>query len=258
LDDLDARVEDSIADGSNFDEAVAVGKLAVTTTPLITAAGTSRTDANFRLPAELAPALKAGFDMQPNDPPDVIALPNDQGYVMVSPAQVVPAAPAPLATIRDRVAGDWLNEQAFQRAKATAAAIAAKAARGIPLAEAIKGSAVPLPPVRPLAARRIQIAMAGGQVPVPLKMLFTLSQGKAQAQLDPQGRGFYVVKVGKIVPGNALLQPGLITKMQQDLGQGMQEELAAQFVAAVRADMKAKRNESAIQAEKSRITSSGG
>jgi peptidyl-prolyl cis-trans isomerase D len=95
-------------------------------------------------------------------------------------------------------------------------------------------------------------------VPAPLKLLFTLGEGKSQAIADPAGRGFYIVKVTKIVPGNATLQPGLITQMRTELQQAVTEDYARQFINAVRADMKAKRNESAIQAEKARITSSGG
>jgi peptidyl-prolyl cis-trans isomerase D len=93
---------------------------------------------------------------------------------------------------------------------------------------------------------------------VPLKLLFSLGLGKSRALPDPGGRGFYIVKVNKIVPGNAMLQPGLIAQMRNELKQSLSEDYASQFMSAVRAEMKAKRNEGAIQAEKTRITSSGG
>jgi peptidyl-prolyl cis-trans isomerase D len=258
VEDMVDKIQDAVDNGNNFTEAAASAKLPVTTTPLITAAGTSRGDANFHLSPDLAPALKTGFEIAPNDPPEIVSLQGDKGYVLVSPGQVVPAAPAPLASIRDQVATDWTNDQAFQHARATATAIAAKAAKGMALDQAMKESGVALPPVHPLAARRIQMAQANGQVPAPLKLLFTLGQGKSQAVADPGGRGFYIVKVTKIVPGNATLQPGLIAQMRTELQEAVTEDYARQFINAVRADMKAKRNESAIQAEKARITSSGG
>ena len=59
------------------------------------------------------------------------------------------------------------------------------------------------PPVQPIAARRIQLANAQGRVPAPLRLLFTLTQGKGRMAPEP-GRGFYVVKVNKIVPDNAM------------------------------------------------------
>jgi peptidyl-prolyl cis-trans isomerase D len=74
---------------------------------------------------------------------------------------------------------------------------------------------------------------------------------------DPGGRGFYVVKVNKIVPGNAMLQPALISQMQSELQQSVAEDYARQFLAAVREDVKAKRNESAIRTMKARLVSGG-
>ena len=177
---------------------------------------------------------------------------------MVSPAQVVAAAPAPLASIRDQVAADWLNDQALKRARAAATAIAARANQGASLADAIKQSGTSLPPARPIAARRIQLAQAQGQVPPPLRLLFTLVQGKSQVAAEPTGHGFYVVKVTKIVPGNAMLQPSLIGQMQSELQRSVAEDYAREFLAAVRADVKAKRNEAAVQTMKTRMVSSGG
>jgi peptidyl-prolyl cis-trans isomerase D len=257
IEDVIDKLQDAIDNGSNFTEAAAANKLPVTTTPLIFANGTSKADPNFKLDPKLAPAVKTGFESAPNDPPEIVSLGSDQGYVMVAPSQVVAAAPAPLASIRDQVAGDWVNDQAMKRASAAAKQIAAKASQGASLADAIKQSGASLPPVRPIAARRIQLAQAQGPVPPPLRLLFTLADGKSQAVPEPTGKGFYVVKVTKIVPGNATLQPALIGQMQNELQRSVAEDYARQFLAAVRADVKAKRNEAAIQAMKTRLTSSG-
>jgi peptidyl-prolyl cis-trans isomerase D len=258
IEDVVDKVQTAVDEGSNFAEATGASKLPVTTTPLIVANGTSRADPAYRAPQELAPAIKAAFEIAPNDPPEIVTLPNDQGYALVSPAEVVPAAPAPLAGIRDRVAADWVDGEATRRAKAAATAIAAKVARGVPLAEAVKAAGRALPAVRPIAARRIQIATATGEVPAALRTLFTLLQGKSQMIADPKNRSFFVVKVDKVVPGNALLQPGLIGRMQNELTEAVTQDYAAQFMAAVRADMDVRRNQAAIAAEKQRLVSSGG
>lgn len=254
IEDIVDKLQNAIDDGSNFAEAAAAAKLPVTTTPLITANGTSRTDPGYKLAPELAPAIKSGFEIAANDPPEVVAL-GDKGYVMVSPAEVVPAAPAPLASIRDRVAADWTAAEALKRAKAAADAIAAKAAQGASLAEAAKQSGATLPAPMPLGARRIQLMNAQGEVPPPLRVLFSVPNGKARAVPVPGGKGFYVVKVNKVVPGNAMLQPALIGKVQGDLARTVSEDYGRQFQAAVRAEMKVKRNESAIAATKSRLAS---
>ena len=258
IEDIAAKLQDALDAGHNFTEAAAAAKVPVTTTPLINGNGSAPDDPTFRLSPDYVPVLKEGFEIAPTDEPSIVALANKQGYVMVSPAQVVPAAPAPLAKIHDQVMTDWINDQARRRAAAVAANIAAKASGGMPLAEAVKTAGIALPAVLPLAARRIQIAAQNGQVPGPLRLLFSLGQGKSRMLPDPGGRGFYVVKTNTIIPGNALLQPGLINQMRTELSQTVSEEYAQQFQAAIRAEMKARRNESAIAAEKARLASSGG
>ncbi|MGE5563799.1 MAG: peptidyl-prolyl cis-trans isomerase [Bacillota bacterium] len=258
VEDLVDKVQDTVDGGSNFTETVAQAKLPVTTTPMITADGRSRSDPSYKVPDDLAPALKTGFELEPNDPPEIVTLPNNEGYALVSPGEVVNAAPAPLTAVHDQVANDWINAKALERARAVATQIEAKVERGTPLAQAVKESGAPLPPVQPLAMRRIQIASAQGQIPAPLKMLFSLGQGKSRMMADPQGRGFFVVKVNKIIPGNAMLQPALIGQMQSELQQGVAEDYARQFLAAMRKQLGAKRNEGAIQAMKARLANNGG
>ena len=256
LTDLVATIEDAIADGSNFAEAAAKAKLQVTETPLITANGTARGNPSFKLPAELAPALRSGFELAQDDEPVVETLANAEGYVLVAPSRIVAAAPAPMASIRDQVAEDWINQRASERARAVATAIAGKAARGVPLAKAVAEAGVSLPPVRPVAARRLDMSQMGANVPAPVRMLFSLGAGKSRIVADPQQRGYSVVKVNRIVPGNALNQPALIGQVQNEFQEAVADEYARQFLSAVRAAVGARRNEKAIAATKARITGS--
>ena len=252
LADLVARVEDAVAEGSNYAEAAALGKLTVTETPLITAAGAARDNPAFRLPPEYAPALRSGFELTQDDEPVVESL-GTQGYVLVAPTRIVPASPAPLATIRARVAEDWIAKQASDRAQAAAAAIAAKAARGVPLAKAVAEAGRPLPAVRSIGARRIQLSQMGANVPASVRMLFTLGQGKSRMVAEPQQQAFSVVKVNRVVPGNALTQPALIGQVQNDFQEAVAEEYNRQFLGAIRQQLGVRRNEDAIAATKKRI-----
>jgi peptidyl-prolyl cis-trans isomerase D len=257
IEDAVDKVQNALDEGSNFNEAVGAAKLPVTTTPLIAANGTSRTDASYKLPPELAPVLKTGFGIAPNDPPEVVSLPGDAGYAIVSPGQVVPAAPSPLASIRAQVASDWVNDQAARRAEAAAKQIAAKANGNVSIADAIKSLGIAIPPSRPIAARRIQIADSQGNVAPALKILFTAAAGKSRMAPNPSGGGFFVVKVNKITPGNALMAPGLISQVQGELSQASAQDYAQEFLADLKKQMKAKRNESAIQGFRARLLSSG-
>lgn len=257
MEDLVDKVQNTLDNGGNFSEAVEAAKLPITTTPLITSNGTSRADPSFKLAPELAPVLKTGFDIAPNDPPEIVTLPGDAGYAVVSPGQVVPSAPAPFGSIREKVASDWVNDQAMQRARAAASQIASKATGKVSLAEAVKAVAVPLPAPQPVAARRIQISNPQANVPAPLKLLFTVGPDHSRMAPLAQG-GFVVVKVNKMTPGNALNAPGLIAQVQGQLNQASSQDYAQEFISDVRRHMKAKRNENAIQAFKTRLVSSGG
>jgi peptidyl-prolyl cis-trans isomerase D len=247
------QLQDAIDDGATFAEAVQAGGLQASQTPLIKADGSSLTNRSFRVPEAYVASVRAGFEMAANDPPEIVTLPNDTGYIVVSPAEIVPAAPPPLASIRARVAADWVRAEGMKRAKATADAIAAKAGKGIPLVQAIRESGTSLPPAAPVAARRMQIATAEGPVPAAVQALFLLGQGKAQTVPAPNDRGFIVVKVDKIIPGNAMLQPSLIARMQTDLQAATSDAYAQQFVAAAGKYLKLERHPEAIAAAKKRL-----
>jgi peptidyl-prolyl cis-trans isomerase D len=257
LADLVTRVEDQIAGGASFAEAVAAARLSVITTPPVNSGGASRTDPAFKFPPELAPALQAGFAMAPEDDPEVITLPNDGGFAVVAVERVIEAAPAPLAEIRDQVREDWIHRKASDRARAVATQIADKVARGVAIEQAVAQAGVALPPVEPMSARRIQISQAGPEAVAPLRMLFTLAQGKSRLMADPSDRGFFIIKVNKITPGDATTNPALIAQTQTEFQRAVSDELAQQMLLAMKADQGVKRNEEAIEAARRRITGAG-
>ena len=254
---LVAKVEEAIEDGASIADAAKANGLTLTETPLITGAGVDRANAAYRFPAAQAPALKSGFDLASDDEPVVETLPNDAGYLLVGVGRIVSAAPAPLAEIRDRVAGDWIAKQASDRARAVAAQVAAKVARGTSLAEAAKAGGSGVSPVQPFGARRIQLSQVPPALAAPMRILFSLTAGKSRMVADPRGAGYFVVRAQSITPGNAATQPGLITQVQSSFQESAAQELAEQFVAAVRSDVGIKRNEKAIAAARARLTSSG-
>ncbi|HJS41809.1 MAG TPA: peptidyl-prolyl cis-trans isomerase [Sphingomicrobium sp.] len=256
LADLVTRVEDSIADGASLAEAAAAAKLAVTRTPAITAGGVARSQPDYKLPEELAPAVRAGFEIGEGDDPVVETLSGDAGYALVGADDVIAAAPAPLASIREQVAADWKAKQARDKARAAASAIAAKVARGTSMGEAVTGAGVRLPPPQQIARRRIELSQLGGNVPPAMGMMFSLAEGRSRMIADPQGRGFVIVKVTKITPGNATLQPTLISRTQGEFQQAAANEYAEQMANAIGAEVGVERNEAAIAAAKRRITGS--
>lgn len=257
LAELANKVQDSLDGGSNLDEAAKAAGVPVTATPLITAAGRSLTDSSYAFPSDMQSALKSGFDLQPDDEPVVETVGDDGGFVVVAPAQVVAAAPAPLASIKDKVRADWIEQEASKQARALAQQIATAASGKTSLADAAKQAKVAIPPVQTVKARRIQVSQLGDKVPPPVAMLFTLKEGKANIVADQQGRGFYVIKAAKVTPGNALNQPRLISEVQKEFEDPLSQELAEELQNAIRDDVKVKRNDPAIEAAKQRMASAG-
>lgn len=257
LSDAVAKIQDAIDDGSSFDEAAKSAGLAVTTTPLVDSAGKDRKNPAFTFPAAMQPALKIGFELADGDDPDVATLADDAGFVLVGVDRIAEAAPAPLADIKAQVRADWIKSKASDRARAVASGIANKVAKGMPMAQAVKEAGVPLPPVQPVNAVRLQLSQANPDAATALRMLFALTQDKSRLVADPQGRGFFIVKTNKGTPGDASSQPNLIAQTAAEFQQTAGEELARQFVKAMAVEQGVKRNEEAIKAAKQRITGAG-
>jgi len=110
-----------------------------------------------------------------------------------------------------------------------------------------------LPPVQPVTARRLDIAQRG-QVPPPLAMMFSLPKGKARLLPAPNGTGWFVVYLDKVIPGNAAGTPQLVQATQSQFGEVLGDEYAQQFTRAVQAGMKVERDEEAIRKLKAQLT----
>lgn len=257
LADLVAKVEDEIAEGRNFAEAAAANRLPVVETPAVIADGSAVGNPAYKFPADYAPLLKAGFEIGSDDDPVVETLPGEAGYALVAVGDVTPAAPAPLASIRDRVAADFAARRALDKAKAVADQVLAKAGRNVPLAQAMKEAAISgAPAPETVSFRRLQLTQMQGQVPAPVRMLFSLAQGKSRLVAAPGNQGYFIVKLDRITPGDALSQPALINQVQTDFGQQAGEELAVQFMNAAQKELGIKRNDAAIAAARQRLLGS--
>lgn len=256
INDLAAKIEDSVGD-SSFDEIVAAQKLAVTETPPVTATGAAPETPGWQPPAELQPLLESAFALEPGEDPAVEAIQENQRYALVAVTRTIPAAVPPLAAIRDRVKADLIVRRASERARAVASAIVARINAGTPPAQAFAQAQVKLPPVQTLTVTRREIARANAQVPPPMAMMFSLPRGKARLLPAPDGRGWFVVYLGKIVPGDASKEPGLVQAVRSQFGEIIGEEYARQFTAAIRADLKVERNEAALRKLKGELAGPG-
>lgn len=245
--DLASRIENAIGDGSTFDEIAAAQKLAVKETPPVTATGAAPETAGWQAPPELQPLLEGAFALEPGEEPAVETIQENQRYAMVAVTRAVPAAVPPLASIRDRVKADLIVRRASERARAVASSIVARINAGTPPAQAFAQAQVKLPPVQTLTATRREIARSNAQVPPPMAMMFSLPRGKARLLPAPDGRGWFVVYLDRIVPGDASTEPALTKAVRTQFAEIMGEEYARQFTAAIRTELKVERNEQAVR-----------
>jgi peptidyl-prolyl cis-trans isomerase D len=252
LADLVTRVEDAVGEGSSYDEVARQFGLSVQQTAPVTGAGAS---AGTPLPPEIAPLLKTAFEMAPDEDPVVETIGNR--YALLQVAQVVPAAPPPLAQIADRVRSDLVAKRAADRARAIAASIVAKINAGTPVAQAFGQAGTALPAVQPVNARRIEISQGGDRVPPPLAMMFSMKRGTAKVLEAPNGAGWFVVHLATTEAGDARQEPGLIQETRRQFSQVASQEYAQQFTRAVEQQLKVERHQDAIAATRKQLLGPG-
>lgn len=256
LTDILTRIEEEIADGASLAEIVAKNRLALVETPPLSASGAGL-DPAYQLPAEARALLETAFEVSPDDDPTVETLAGDAGYALLGIGPVTAAAAPPLASIRERVASDWIEQRAVQRARQAADAIAVAAKGKQPLAAAVKQAGGRLPPPRPISSRRIDLTQLGDKIPPPLRTLFSLPAGVAKVVDAPAGAGFFIVKVDRIVPGDATGQPALIGRTQSAFAQIAGREYAEQFVTAIQRELGIRSDPQAIARHKRSLAGAG-
>ena len=252
LADTVAKIEDALSNKTSFVDVAKAHALAIVSVPPVTRDG--RTDApGYAVPAAAQPLIAKAFDSDPADGPALQQLGKEQ-FAMLEPGDVVPPTPLPLAKVRDAVAAQWSVEQRVRAAKAAADTVVAAVAKGTALDAAL--AAAHLPPARPLAGRRIDIAQQQ-QVPPPVQLFMTLPAGGVRAMPAPQGQGFWVVHVTTIAPGDPAQLPTLTASAQGEFAKEAPEEIAAAFANAVERQVGVARNPAAIDGVTKRILGSG-
>ena len=190
------RSRTRVDDGSNFAEAAAAAKLTVTThaadrSPTARRAPTPA----YKPPPELAPALKTGFEIAPNDPPEIVAL-RRRGLCggLARPRWSRPRR----RRSRAFATGSRTTGSATRRTSAQAAAADRRSRPRRAGARSPRRSRQPA-----FRCRRCgRSPRAGSRSPMRkarsrrrCELLFTVAQGKAGWWPSPTGRGFFVVKV---------------------------------------------------------------
>ncbi|WP_213981867.1 peptidylprolyl isomerase [Sphingomonas sp. dw_22] len=244
LGDLRQSIDDGVGDGKTFDEAVRDAKLTAATTPALTNTATNPDDAAYKPDPATVALLRAGFAVeQPGDEPQVVQTAADGSFALVSLEKIVPAAPRPLASIRDKVKADYLMDKALQKARTAASAAIAKLEKGVPMAQALAEAGVTKgAPPKPFDFKRSELQGKENFI----QMAFSMPAKKARLVEAPERAGYYVVYVDKIEEHSAANDPIAVGQVRGALSQQTGPEYARQFIGAIRKQVKVTRNETAI------------
>lgn len=248
LGDLITRIEDRLAEDESFDQIVRAERLTVVTTPAIAANGRPVGGGAFQPAAELQPMLEVAFGIDPEElVPIVEQIEPNSRFALLHVQSVEPAAPLPLAQVRDRVRAAVARRQALQRARTIAEGIARQINGGTAPAAAF-AAAQPRPQAQEINVRRLEIEPGNGQPPPqPLLVLFSLQQNRARAVEAPDRSGWLIVHHAERTPGDAHSDPRALPAMTQRLAATVSEEIAQQFARSAELRAEISRDEDAIR-----------
>lgn len=254
LSDLSAKVEEQIKSGTGLaDLAKSLGVELATSAPL-QADGSVFGKPGERAPEVIAPLVANAFSMEREGEPQLAELQAGTRFAIYEVAGLTPAAPAPLAEIREIVVRDHAMEKGSAQARTVADKVLAAANKGTSLADAVKAAGTPLPAPQPIAIGRQQLTAMQQRVPPPLALMFSMAKGTNKRLEAPERAGWYVVSLKSIVPGQVAPNDPMLAQAGQELGIVSGREYAAQLRAAIRREVGVKRNDAAIKAVTSQLT----
>lgn len=252
--DLVSDIESEASGGASFSEVARKFGLTAVTSPAVTANGMNPDQPQVTPTPELTAVLKAAFEAEQGDDPQVASLPENAGYVLWGLDSVVQATPRPLASIRDAVSQQVVAERQQRAARTVARQVVAKINGGTPIAQALRETKLSLPAVDTVSGTRSELTSQQGRLPPPLAMMFSMKEGSAKQIEAPQNQGFIIVFTEKVVPGDSSKRPEVVNATRAGLAQITGQEYAEQFTRAVRAQMNATTNPAAVAATKRQIS----
>ena len=255
LSDFTAKVEEEFDKGGSLGDVIKELGLELKQTAPLTADGKVYGAAGTA-PAELGRVVQTAFAMEREGQPQLAEVVPGKQFVVFDVSQITASAAAPIAEIRADVMADLMLEKGAAAAKAAADKIRLAAGKGGDLAAAVAGLGVALPPVQHVDIDREQFARQQNGVPPPLALMFSMAQGTAKVLAAPGNRGWFVVSLARIVPGDPARIAPLFAQASAELAQVTGREYADQLRKAMRDEMGVKKNQVAIDAVSRQLTGS--
>lgn len=252
---INDAIDRAAGEGATFDEIVRDQKLTPQKTAALMQNGLDPLNLKAGATASLGPIVQAGFASETGDSPQIVPIGQDGSFALVALDSVVAAAPRPLTEIREDVVKAMQARRALQAARKVADQVAAKAAKGTPLATAFAETGLKTPAVKSVNEPRAALAAAGPQGAEPaLALMFAMTPKTAKVLAAPQGAGWLVIKLDTIQAGDARNAPQTVTAARDDMVRFAGRELVDQFARAIRQDVGVKTNPSGIARAKAELS----
>ena len=255
LGDLTSEIEDAFSDGETIADVAKEQGLTVDTTPKLFATGQNAENPNYKPIPEMQVILPAAFQLDEEGGAQLIEIVEGERFAMIAVADFVKAAPPPLAKVRETVMQQWAISQGSIRAKRAAERARKEIASGKSLSAALAALKIKLPPSQKISGTRGELRQAGQSLPPPLLMLFSMKEGTAKTLTAPNQAGWFIVKLDKIVKGDASGQERMLAQSGEEITGLVLQEHAQQLVAAALKNVGVEKNEGAIAAMRKRLTS---
>ena len=247
---LTVKVSDAFDKGDALADTAKDMGLTLSQSGELTADGQS---AGAALPKELTPILKAAFGMEHEGQAQISELVAGKSFVIYDVAKITSAAPAPLDSIKARVAADIALNKGATAAKAAALKVLAAAKKGGDLAPLLSGLGVALPAPQQISMGRDQIAAMQGRIPPALGLFFGMAQGTTKLLPMAGNQGWFVVQLKQIVAGQVDAKDPMIAQVGAELSGMAAQEQGAALRRAIRAEVTVKRNDTAFKTVASQL-----
>lgn len=246
------NTQDALNRGATLEEVAADKNLQIAATPALLANGMAPAQPAFQLNDALRAVLRPAFDLNEGDPAQIIAVVPDRIFAVFDVPTIQPAAPPPLAQLRDRVIADWRLTQGSTAARDRARQIVTAVEGGMSLADAagrfgIAGS------VQPIQGRRINAGGENGRLPPEVALLFSMARGTVKTLEMPNKAGWLVIQLERTERGDATGNTELLGAVQQQLTQAVAGEYAGILIAAAKKAFPIQIDQAAVNAIRQEI-----
>ncbi|MEP7349019.1 MAG: SurA N-terminal domain-containing protein [Sphingorhabdus sp.] len=254
LADMTAEIEDTLADGGAIADVAKTNGLKVETSPKLLANGQNPANPAYKPIPEMQVILPAAFQMEKDGEAQLIELVPGQRFAIVSIADFEEAAPPPLASVRPIVEQHWALAEGAKKARAAADQVRKAVDGGKSLPAALAALGIKTPPVESLSGTRVELSKEGQPISPPLSLMFAMKKGTAKMLQIPENRGWFVIYLGEVIKGDASNDTEMLKTRKLEMSGMLQQEYAAQLIAAAANDVGVKKNEDGIAQLRTRLT----